>query len=56
MHDLLEFKEQRIVSLLNKVKELEQEKSKLETFLFELCDKDCPKEYKNVIKKEVFND
>ena len=33
-----------------------QKISNLETFIFEICDKDCPSSYKDIIKKEVFND
>jgi hypothetical protein len=28
----------------------------LETFIFELCDEDCPESYKDIVKKEVLND
>ena len=28
--------------------------TQLETYIFELCDKDCPAAYKEIIKKEVF--
>jgi uncharacterized protein YutD len=45
----------KIQKLLNKVSEQEEKIAKLETYIFELCDKDCPKEYKQVVKKDVFD-
>tara|TARA_R110002049_G_scaffold182414_3_gene350184 strand:+ start:1043 stop:1210 length:168 start_codon:yes stop_codon:yes gene_type:complete len=54
MHDLLSYKEARIVALLNKIKEQDEERERLTTFIYELCDKDCPIDYKNVVKQEVF--
>jgi hypothetical protein len=54
MYDLLDFKQQRIEALLEQIKKLELENEKLSTYIFELCDKDCPKEYKKVIIKDVF--
>ena len=55
MNDLLSYKEARINALLERVIELEQEKEMLTTFVFELCDKDCPEDYKRVVIKEVFD-
>ena len=55
MNDLLIYKEARINALLERVIELEQEKEILTTFVFELCDKDCPEDYKRVVIKEVFD-
>jgi hypothetical protein len=53
-HDLLSYKEARIEALLQKIKELELENEKLATYIYELCDKDCPKEYKTIVKSDVF--
>ena len=55
MNELLSYKEARINALLERVIELEQEKEMLTTFVFELCDKDCPEDYKKVVIKEVFD-
>ena len=33
-----------------------QKISNLETFIFELCDEDCPESYRDIVKKEVLND
>jgi hypothetical protein len=53
-YNLLSYKEARIEALLKKNLELEKDIQKLETFIFELCDKSCPTEYKNVILKQIF--
>ena len=53
-HDLLSYKEARIEALLNRIEELELKNEKLTTYVFELCDKDCPDEYKQVVQSDVF--
>lgn len=53
-YNLLSYKEARIEALLKRNLELEKEIQQLETFVFELCDKSCPVEYKNVILKQIF--
>ena len=53
-HDLLSYKEARIEALLNEINRLELENEKLTTYVFELCDKDCPDEYKKIVKVDVF--
>ena len=56
MVGLLEFKEQRIVSLMGKVAELELENEKLRTLSFELMNEDVTDSYKDHVRKEVFQD
>jgi cell division septum initiation protein DivIVA len=53
-YNLLTYKEARIEALLQRNKELELENEKLTTFIFELCDKDCPEEYKKIVQSDVF--
>ena len=53
-HDLLSYKEARIEALLKEINRLELENEKLTTYVFELCDKDCPDEYKKIVKIDVF--
>ncbi len=53
-HDLLSYKTARIEALLNEINRLELENEKLTTYVFELCDKDCPDEYKKIVKVDVF--
>jgi len=53
-HNLLSYKEARIAALLDEVNRLNLENEKLTTFIFELCDKDCPDEYKKVVQSDVF--
>ncbi len=42
--------------LMNKNTELEQEITRLTTFIFELCDKDCPEDYKRIVQQEILKD
>ena len=53
-HDLLSYKEARIEALLNRIEELELKNEKITKYVFELCDKDCPEDYKRVVKGDVF--
>jgi len=53
-HNLLSYKEARIAALLDEVNRLKLENEKLTTFIFELCDNDCPDEYKRVVQSDVF--
>ncbi len=53
-YDLLSYKTARIEALLKEINRLELENEKLTTYVFELCDKDCPDEYKKIVKVDVF--
>jgi hypothetical protein len=53
-YNLLSYKEARIEALLQRNKELELENEKLTTYIFELCDIECPEEYKQVVQSDVF--
>jgi hypothetical protein len=53
-YDLLSYKTARIEALLQEINRLELENEKLTTYVFELCDKDCPDEYKKIVKVDVF--
>ena len=53
-HDLLSYKEARIEALLKEINRLELENEKLTTYVFELCDNDCPDDYKKIVKVDVF--
>lgn len=50
---LIDFKEKKIESLQRENLELKSKLSKLETFIIELTDEDCPKEYKQIVLKEL---
>jgi uncharacterized protein YutD len=54
MEELLRFKDCRIEALVNELNKSNQRISELETFIFELCDKDCPEAYKQVVKTELY--
>jgi len=53
MKDLVDFKNYQIEALQSKVFEQERKLSILETYIFELIDKDCPEEYKSIVKNEL---
>ena len=53
-HDLLSYKEARIEALLNEIQNLQLENERLATYVYELCDKTCPEEYKTIVKSDVF--
>jgi len=53
--ELTRFQEQRIEALHNNVCELQNKIDQLKTFIIELTDSDCPKEYKNVVLSEITN-
>lgn len=53
-HDLLSYKEARIEALHAENQKLNLQIEKLATYIYELCDKDCPEEYKIIVKKDVF--
>lgn len=55
MHELLTFKQARIDALLSEQASLKQRISELETYLFELCDPNCPEEYKRVVLSEIYS-
>jgi uncharacterized coiled-coil protein SlyX len=54
MKGLVEFKNAQIEALQNAVAEQDKTIMQLETYIFELTDKDSPEEYKAVIRNEVF--
>ena len=55
MKDLLDYQRFRIETLQSRVCELESLLNRLETYCFELADEDCPKDYKVIIKRELYN-
>lgn len=56
MYDLMSYLQARVQALLNELNKKDKRIQQLETYIFELCDRDCPEEYKYVIKQQVFND
>ena len=52
MKDLVEFKNAQISSLQKELTKSRERNIQLETWVFELCDRDCPDEYKEVIINE----
>ena len=56
MKDLYNFKNMQIEALQNELATAKKQIHNLETFIFELCDKDCPEAYKDVVKKHILDD
>lgn len=53
--DLYTFKNMQIDALQKEVAKKDKKILQLETFIFELCQTDCPTAYKDVVKKETLN-
>jgi len=56
IQDLYSFKNMQIDALQRELFKANKKITNLETFIFELCDEDCPIAYKDIVKKEVLND
>jgi len=53
--DLHSFKNMQIDTLQKEVAKANKKILNLETFIFELCEEDCPVAYKDIVKKEILN-
>lgn len=53
MKDLIDFKNAQITALQKRLFELETKVGEYETYIFELTDKHCPQEYKQIVKNEL---
>lgn len=53
MKDLIEFQRIRILALMNELEKLRKENQSLSEYVLELCDNECPNDYKRVLKKEI---
>ena len=54
MEDLLDYNRFRMEAMQSKICELQSMVNTLETYCFELADENCPKEYKTIIKQEIY--
>ncbi len=54
MKHLLEFNNYRIEALVKELSKTDKRILELETFVFELCDRDCPEAYKQVVRTELY--
>ena len=54
--DLLAHKQHQIDAQADIINELTKKIAQYETFIFELCSRDCSNEYKTLIKQEIWND
>ena len=50
---LVDFKENKISKLQEEITDLKGKISKLETFIHELADEECPTEYKQIVLNEL---
>ena len=55
MKDLLDYNRFRIEAMQSEICELKNILNTLKTYCFELADEQCPKEYKTIVKKEIYN-
>jgi hypothetical protein len=55
MEDLLDYNRFRIEAMQKEICDLKSTLNTLETYCFELADDKCPKEYKTIIKQELYN-
>jgi len=54
MKHLLEFNNYRIEALVKELSKSDKRILELETFIFELCDRDCAEAYKQVVRTELY--
>ena len=54
MEDLLDYNRFRMDAMQNRICELENTINILETYCFELADKNCPTDYKTIVKQEIY--
>ncbi len=55
MEDLLDYNRFRIEAMQKEICDLKSTLNTLETYCFELADENCPREYKTIIKQELYN-
>jgi len=55
MKDLLDYNRFRLEAMQDRICKLEFYINQLETYCFELADENCPREYKTIIKQELYN-
>ena len=56
VRDLYTFKNMQIDALQKELCTANKRITNLETFIFELCDKDCQESYKKIVIKELLSD
>ena len=55
MKDLIDYQRFQVEALQRKVCDLESKLNEVKTYVFELCEDDCPPEYKTIIKQQIYN-
>ena len=54
MKDLIDYQRFQVEALQKKVCELESKLNEAKTYVFELCEDNCPNEYKTIIKQQLY--
>jgi hypothetical protein len=54
MKDLIDYQRFQVEALQRKVCDLESKLNEVKTYVFELCEDDCPLEYKTIIKQQLY--
>ena len=55
MKDLIDYQRFQVEALQKRICELEKNLNEVKTYVFELCEDDCPLEYKTIIKQQIYN-
>jgi hypothetical protein len=55
MKDLIDYQRFQVEALQKRICELEKNLNEVKTYVFELCEDDCPEEYKTIIKQQIYN-
>ena len=54
MKDLIDYQRFQVEALQRKVCDLESKLNEVKTYVFELCEDDCPLDYKTIIKQQLY--
>lgn len=55
MKDLIDYQRFQVEALQKRVCELENQLNEVKTYVFELCENNCPEEYKIIVKQQIYN-
>jgi hypothetical protein len=54
MKDLIDYQRFQVEALQKRICELETKLNDVKAHIFELCDENCPQEYKTIIKQKTY--
>jgi hypothetical protein len=55
MKDLIDYQRFQVEALQKRICELETKLNDVKAHIFELCDEECPQEYKTIIKQKIYS-